>query len=87
MDRILRARLGGDRGYSYVHLTTLLVRRPSAADIVALAGDEARVVGGQEVHHRGHLLRPTHPPHRDQARHVLDGLRSELPEQRRGLLY
>src|SRR4028119_942402 len=44
MDRILRARLGDDRGYSYAHLTTLLVRRPSAADVVALARDEARVV-------------------------------------------
>src|ERR687897_1653217 len=63
--------------------TPALVRRPSAADVVALSRHEARGVGGEEMHHSRHLLRASHPPHRDLAPHVLDGFRLELVEQRR----
>src|ERR671921_2118853 len=60
-----------------------LVCRPSTADVIALARHEARIFGGQKVHYCCHLLRSPHPPHRDLSSHVLDGLRSELVEQRR----
>src|SRR5215218_1199035 len=42
---------------------TSLVCRPSTADVVALARDEARIIGGQKVHYYcSHLLRASHPP-------------------------
>src|SRR5919112_5105240 len=66
---------------SYGYL--LLVRRPTATDVIALACDETRVVGDQKVHHPRHFFRSPHPTHRDLGSHVLDGLRSELVEQRR----
>src|SRR5918997_4564704 len=64
----LRARSGATEATD-----TSLVRRPSAAGVVTLARDEARVVRGQKVHYRCHLLGSSHPSHRDLARHVLYG--------------
>src|SRR5215218_7350727 len=60
-----------------------LVRGPSPAHVVALAGYEARVVGGEEMDDGCHFFRATHAPHRDLLSQPPDVLRWKLREQGR----
>src|SRR5215216_4064213 len=60
-----------------------LVRGTAPARVVALAGYEARVVGGEEMDDGCHFFRATHAPHRDLGGQTPDVLRRKLREQGR----
>src|SRR5215217_7524085 len=60
-----------------------LVRGTAPARVVALAGYEARVVGGEEMDDGCHFLLATHAPHRDLGGQTPDVLRRKLREQGR----
>src|SRR5215217_3514365 len=60
-----------------------LVRGTAPARVVALAGYEARVVGGEEMDDGCHFFRATHAPHRDLLSQPPDVLRWKLREQGR----
>jgi hypothetical protein len=65
---------GHFRGHRITRMVSaLLICRSSAAHIVALAGDEARVVRSKEVDDRRDLFRTAHASHRYFAAHILDG--------------